>query len=80
MFKKLLENIFEVEANDGKKTTLTNRDKLEIRRALFDQVESILLLMGEKYSGVSDELRKLSPEVVAEYCYRIIGLYPAGRE
>ncbi len=55
---------------------LTNKSKHAIRRALFNQVENILLSVDDEYSGCPDILRNISPNNIAEYCYNIIGLWP----
>lgn len=60
----------------GRLMKLTNKQKHLIKQALFQQVDNILMLHADKYSGINDDLRKISPENIAEYCYKVIGLYP----
>lgn len=52
---------------------LNNKDKRNIRRALFNQVENILLAMDDKYSGIYAEFKDLNETEVTDYCYKIIG-------
>ncbi len=57
-------------------TQLSNKDKRNIRHTLFGQIENILANMSEK-TGYAAEIEHLSEKDVAEYCYKIIGLWPA---
>lgn len=62
---------------------LLNKDKQLIRRALFNQVENLVFAIGDENSGYYDEFQHLIdddgtvPDAIADYCYKIIGLYPA---
>lgn len=62
---------------------LTNKDKQLIRRALFNQVENLVFAIGDENSGYHDEFQDLIeadgtvPDEIGDYCYKIIGLYPA---
>ena len=55
---------------------LTNKDKQAIREALYQQIESIVVGSQDEY-GYHADLRHISPKDIAEYCYKIIGLYPS---
>ena len=54
---------------------LTNKDKLEIRRSLFHQIDNILDGVTEK-TGYQSVIEHIPTKDIAEYCYKIIGLYP----
>ncbi len=54
---------------------LTNKDKQSIRRALFSHIDCILANMSEK-TGYATDLEHLPEKDVAEYCYKVIGLWP----
>ncbi len=55
---------------------LTNKDKQAIRQALYHQIEAILIGSQDE-DGFHNDLEHLPQKDIAEYCYKIIGLYPA---
>jgi hypothetical protein len=54
---------------------LTNKDKLEIRRSLFHQIDNIICGAREQ-SGYESEIEHIPSDDIRDYCYKIIGLYP----
>ncbi len=56
---------------------LTNKDKYLIRRALFCQVENLIFAINDENSGYHEDLKHIPEDDFANYCYKIIGLYPA---
>ena len=55
---------------------MTNKDKQAIRQALYYQIENILVSAKDKF-GVHADLKHIPTKDIAEYCYKIIGLYPS---
>ena len=55
---------------------LSNKDKQNIRQLLFSQIENTLLAIGDSYSGWFDDFKNVDHGDVANYMYKIIGLYP----